>query len=159
MGARFFDKVILRAHSAVVPNMADGEGVTEYLASFAATVTMASLMEKAKINIDPEGQDPLGDGTLDTFSEKFAIDFTALMTYTEYTALQTLIFGALVDASYIDSDDEELAQGGIPYAAGVRLAAKVLLEGANRFKVQVTGGKISQQAINFWQLIVQDDPV
>jgi len=158
MGARFFDTVLLRAHSDTPPSMANGEGVTEFIASFSATVTLASLMEKAKLDISPEGQDALGDGTLDTYSEKAAIDFIAIMTYAEYVLLQALIYGALVDASYVDSGDEDVEQGGIPYAAGIRLAAKATMEGGSRMKVQITGGKISQRATNFWSLIEPAEP-
>lgn len=153
MGARFFDKVVIRATDSTPPAMANGEGVTEYLVDFDADVTISKLMEKAKIDINPEGQDALGDGTTETYSEKFAVDFTAIMTYSEYTSLQTAIFGNLVDVSYIDSEDEDVEQGGIPYAEAVRLSAKVTMEGGNRLKVQVTGGRISQQATNFWSLI------
>jgi len=150
MGARFFDEILIRAHSDTPPS---GASVTAFKTSFSATVTLSKLLEKAKLAVGPEGSEPLGDGTKETISEKVNPDFTAIMSYSEYVSLQTAIYGNLIDIAYIDSSDEDLANGGIPYAAGLRIEAAVTLEGGARFNVHITGGKAGSKATNFWSLI------
>lgn len=148
---KFFDKVFYRAAAAPLTTLPTIGGTFPTATISGWTELVGGIAEKAKIGVEPDVQDAMGDGTTNTSGEKVPVTIMVKdFTVANYGTIRSAFLNQKVDVLMFDNNIR-----GVVYAAhGIKLHPKLTAEGGTTPVIEITGErKVSSGATSPFQLL------
>lgn len=135
MAKKYFNQIFYRA--AATPITTAKKGGTYPAHTFSGwTEVVGAVADKSKLGIEPDGDEPLGDGTNYTSGEKVPIEIIVKnFSAANYATLRAAMLNVKLDFMFFDADQPSVAYG----AFGVRAYPKLDLVSGEEPTLTITG--------------------
>jgi hypothetical protein len=135
MAKQYFNRVFYRTATTITDAATATGTYPDYLVTD-WTLLVGGIADKAKLGLDADSKEVMGDGTELTSSEKVPIEITVMnFTAANYATIRAALLNTKLDWLFMDSD-----QHAVSYAAfGVRAYPKLEITGGEEPKIVIAG--------------------
>lgn len=144
MNRQYFKLVFYRAAAAVVSTLTKGGSYPNYTFS-GWTLLPGAVADKAKLGLEADGKDPMGDGTERVSGEKLPLEIPIReFSGANYSTIRSAFLNQKVDVLFVDPEQPEVAFG----AFGVRAYPAINITGGEDPVITLQGERKTGAAIS-----------
>ncbi len=145
MNRQYFKNVYYRAASTVVSTLTKGGSYPDYTFS-GWTALVGAVADKAKLGLEPDGKDPMGDGTERVSGEKVPVEIGIReFTGANYATIRAAFLNTKVDVLFYDPEQPTVAFAafGVRAYPGINITGGedpvITLQGERKTGAGITG--------------------
>jgi hypothetical protein len=144
MNKQYFKNVYYRMAAAVVSTLTKGGSYPDYTFS-GWTALVGAVADKAKLGLEADGKDPMGDGTERVSGEKIPLEIPLReFTGANYATIRSAFLNQKVDVLFLDPEQPTVAFA----AFGVRAYPAINITGGEDPVITLQGERKTGAAIS-----------